>query len=140
MLNYSSIGIRTLRVAVNKYNSIFWFTLSVFTVSEKHFFPRIIALHNFKPIARFVWVIIFRDILNRRIKQVKNPIQSNARGAAFIASVGLGYINWEDIPNKIEIANIYDPNPENREIYDELFKEFKTIYKITKSLYRRLNK
>jgi len=35
-----------------------------------------------------VWCQIFADVLNRTIKQVKDPIQANARGAAFIASVG----------------------------------------------------
>ena len=40
-----------------------------------------------------VWCQIFADVLNRPIKQVKNPIQTNARGTAFIAAVGLGYLS-----------------------------------------------
>jgi len=68
-----------------------------------------------------IWCQIFADVLDRKIKQVKDPIQANARGAAFIASVGLGYIDWDDIPKYIEYSNIFEPNPENREIYDELF-------------------
>ena len=87
-----------------------------------------------------VWCQIFADVLNRRIKQVKDPIQANARGAAFIASVGLGYINWDDIPKYIEISNTFTPNPENRRIYDKLFKEYLNIYKITGKTYNRLNK
>jgi len=61
-----------------------------------------------------VWCQIFADVLNRKIKQVENPIQANARGAAFIASVGLGYIEWDHIPKHIKFSNIFTPNPENR--------------------------
>jgi xylulokinase len=87
-----------------------------------------------------VWCQIFADVLNRKIKQVKNPIQANARGAAFIASLGLGYIEFEDIPKYTKISNVFTPNPENRQIYDKLFKEFKNIYKVMKKICKRLNK
>jgi len=86
-----------------------------------------------------VWCQIFADVLNRKIKQVKNPIQANARGAAFIASVALGFINWDDIPKYTEISNIFTPNPQNREIYDKLFTEYVNIYKTTRKLCKRLN-
>ena len=86
-----------------------------------------------------VWCQIFADILNRKIKQVKNPIQANSRGAAYIASVALGFIDWDDIPKYTEISNIFTPNPENREIYDTLFKEYLNIYKLTHKMYKRLN-
>ena len=34
----------------------------------------------------------------------------------------------------------YTPNPENRKLYDELFKEFLNIYKCNKGIYNRLNR
>ncbi|MFX0069854.1 MAG: FGGY-family carbohydrate kinase [Candidatus Hermodarchaeota archaeon] len=86
-----------------------------------------------------VWCQIFADILNRRIKQVKDPIQANARGATYIAAAGLGYIEWDHIGKHIEIANTFKPNPENRKIYDKLFKEYLNIYKLMKKPYKRLN-
>ncbi len=87
-----------------------------------------------------IWCQIIADVLNRKIKQVKDPIQANARGAAFIASVGLGYIDWNDIPKYTQISNVFKPNPNNRDIYDNLFKEYLNIYKIMKKTYKRLNK
>ena len=39
----------------------------------------------------------------------------------------------------IEIPNIFTPIPENREIYDTLFKEYLNIYKLTRKMYKRLN-
>jgi xylulokinase len=86
-----------------------------------------------------IWCQIFADVLNRRIRQVRNPIQANARGAAFIASVGLGYLKWDEIHRCCEIANIFTPNPENRKIYDKLFEEYLNIYKIMGKMYKRLN-
>ncbi|MGQ4873571.1 MAG: xylulokinase [Promethearchaeia archaeon] len=87
-----------------------------------------------------IWCQIYADVLNRTIRQVKDPIQANVRGAAFIASVGLGLMNFNDIPKYIKYNNIYKPNPENRKIYDELFDEFINIYKNNRNMYRRLNK
>jgi xylulokinase len=86
-----------------------------------------------------IWCQIHADVLNRTIKQVKDPIQTNARGAAFIASVGLGYMTFDDIPNYIQINNTFEPNPENRKIYDRLFAEFLNIYKHNKAIFKRLN-
>ncbi|MFX1316694.1 MAG: FGGY-family carbohydrate kinase [Promethearchaeota archaeon] len=86
-----------------------------------------------------VWCQIFSDVLNRNIKQVANPIQANARGAAFIASVGLGYLKWDEIERCCEIAEVYTPNPENRKIYDKLFEEYLNIYNIMRKTYKELN-
>ncbi len=87
-----------------------------------------------------VWCQIFADVLDRKVKQIMDPIQANARGAAFIASVGLGYLKWDEIQRCCEISNIFTPNPENRGIYDKLFKEYLNIYKIMGKTYRNLNK
>ena len=86
-----------------------------------------------------IWCQIHADVLNRTIKQVKDPIQANARGSAFIASAALGYMDFSDIPKHIQIKDVYEPNPDHRKIYDELFKEFLNIYKQNKSIFARLN-
>ncbi|TXT63921.1 MAG: Xylulose kinase [Promethearchaeota archaeon] len=86
-----------------------------------------------------VWCQIFADILDRKIRQVKNPIQANARGAAFIAAVGLGYTKWEHIPKHIEFSKIFTPNPDNRTLYDKLFKEYVNIYDAVGDIYERIN-
>lgn len=86
-----------------------------------------------------VWCQIFADVLNRNIRKVKDPIQANARGAALIAAVGLGYISFTDIPELIEFDRTFEPNGKNRGIYDQLFDEFMMIYKNNRKLYKRLN-
>jgi xylulokinase len=87
-----------------------------------------------------LWCQIFADVLDRDIRQVKDPMSANARGAAFIASVGLGEISFDDIPALIEYENTYHPVKDNRKIYDSLFAEFITIYKNNRAMYKRLNK
>jgi len=87
-----------------------------------------------------VWCQIFADILNLQIRQVKHPIQANARGAAFIAAAGLGEISFEDVPRLIEYQQVYQPNLQNRALYDELYQMFVQIYGQMRSIYHRLNR
>ena len=87
-----------------------------------------------------VWSQIMADILERKIRQVKDPIYSNARGAAILAAMALKYITLEQIPQDIKIKAEYTPNPDNRKIYDELFAEFLNHYKTQKTACARLNR
>ena len=87
-----------------------------------------------------LWCQIFADVLDRTIRQVKDPMQANARGAAFIAAVGLGEITFDQIPSLIQYENTFEPDPANRGIYDELFGEFVRIYRANRSITRRLNR
>ncbi len=87
-----------------------------------------------------VWCQLFADVLDRKIRQVRDPILANARGAAFLASVALGHIEFRDIPGLVEITNEYRPNPQNRQVYDQLFSEFLNIYRRTSPICARLNK
>ncbi len=62
------------------------------------------------------------------------------QGAAFIASVGLGYIKFDDIPGLIKYNKTFYPDRKNRDIYKELFARFIEIYKNNKSIFNRLNR
>jgi xylulokinase len=86
-----------------------------------------------------VWCQIFADVLNVAVRQVQDPIQANARGAAFIAAVGLGEIGFDDVPALVEFKHAYTPNPQNRVLYEERFDVFTQIYKRMSSVYKRLN-
>jgi xylulokinase len=87
-----------------------------------------------------VWCQIHADVLNRTMQQAQDPILTNLRGAAFLASVALGYLTFNDIPERVQIAHTYHPNPELHRVYDDLFKEFINIYKNNRRIYARLNK
>ncbi len=87
-----------------------------------------------------LWCRIFADVLNRRIRRVKQPMMANARGAAFIAAVALGHIGFDDIPDLIEFDGIYQPRPENRKTYDLLFQQFLNLYGAHKKICKKLNR
>jgi len=86
-----------------------------------------------------LWSQIHADVLNRRIRGVKDPRLANVRGAALTALVALGFLTFDQIPERIQITSEYDPNPDNRAVYDELFEEFVNIYQNNKKAFARLN-
>jgi len=87
-----------------------------------------------------VWCQIFADVLGRTIRQVEAPLQANARGAAFLASVALGRLRFDEIPALVPIAGTFRPNPNHRRLYDGLFREFVHLYRATRGVYARLNR
>jgi xylulokinase len=74
------------------------------------------------------------------MRQMKDPIQANARGAAILAGVALGATTLEQAASQIEVSHEYQPDPANRRIYDELFDAFLNIYQKNHKIYARLNK
>jgi xylulokinase len=86
-----------------------------------------------------IWCQIQADVLNRPIRQVKDPSEVNVRGAALLASAALGYLQYDEIGTRVPIANTYTPNPDHRKIYDELFNEFLAIYEGNRKIFARLN-
>jgi xylulokinase len=86
-----------------------------------------------------VWCQIFADVIGIEVGQVKDPIQVNARGAAFLAAAGLGEIVLGDVPGLVEFKRRYEPRTEHRALYDERFGTFVEIYKQMRGVYRKLN-
>ncbi|MEN8119452.1 MAG: FGGY-family carbohydrate kinase [Bacteroidota bacterium] len=86
-----------------------------------------------------LWSQILADVTQREIRQIERPLLANARGAAMLALIGLGYITVDDIPEKTKVKTIYQPNEKNKALYDALFKEYLNIYKNNKGIYKRLN-
>ncbi len=87
-----------------------------------------------------IWCQIQADVLNRPIRQIKDPIEVNVRGAALLASATLGFLRYDEIGTRVPVANTYTPNPDHRKIYDELFNEFVAIYESNRKIYARLNR
>jgi xylulokinase len=73
------------------------------------------------------------------VRQVRDPLQANTRGAALVAAAGLGQISFQDVAKRVEIAREYHPDPKHRRVYDDRFCEFVNVYRKTRGLYHRLN-
>ncbi len=86
-----------------------------------------------------VWCQIFADVLNVEVRQVQDPIQANARGAAFIAAAGLGEIALKDVAELVQFKRVYAPTREHRMVYDDRYEVFIEIYRQMKGVYRKLN-
>ncbi|HEY0708352.1 MAG TPA: FGGY-family carbohydrate kinase [Polyangia bacterium] len=86
-----------------------------------------------------VWCQIFADVLGMEVVQVKDPLQANARGAAFIAAVGLGHATFADVPALTAVKRTYTPTPQHQPLYDERFGVFVEFYRRNRGLYQRLN-
>ncbi len=87
-----------------------------------------------------LWCRIFADVFDRNIRRVKDPMMANARGAAFIAAVSLGDIEFTDIPGLMAFDGVFHPRPENRRVYDTLFDRFLRLYKVHKKICKSLNR
>ena len=86
-----------------------------------------------------IWCQIFADVLGMEVLQVRDPIQANARGAAFIAAAGLGEVSLSDVHRLVEIRRAYVPSSEHKAIYDDRFQTFVAIYRQMRGVYRKLN-
>ncbi len=86
-----------------------------------------------------IWCQIHADVMNRTIRQMADPVQANVRGAALLASAALGYIRYDQIPDYVPAAKTFTPNPANRAIYDELYREFSALYKNNRKAFARIN-
>ncbi len=86
-----------------------------------------------------IWCQIHADILNRPMRQMKDPIQANARGAAILAGVALGATTFQEAADQMEVGREYQPNQAHRGLYDELFDAFLQIYKQNQKIYAGLN-
>jgi xylulokinase len=86
-----------------------------------------------------IWCQIQADVLDRTVRQARDPILANLRGVAFLAGVALGALGWDEVPARVPIARTYTPLPEHRRVYAELYREFLNLYRATRPIYARLN-
>lgn len=86
-----------------------------------------------------LWCQIHADVLGRLMRQTADPMFANARGAALQASAALGYLSFDEIADVVPIARTFEPDPDNRRLYDGLFREFLNLHKVTHRTVTRLN-
>jgi xylulokinase len=87
-----------------------------------------------------IWSQIMADVLNRPIRQVKDPLTANSRGTAMLALMSLGMMDTEQAAAAVEISNTYEPNAANTGLYDEMFGRFVEIYTKNKAIWAKLNR
>jgi len=87
------------------------------------------------------WMQILADVTDRKIETVCEPQEAGAVGAALVAAIGMGiYPGFQSLRNVVKVNAVYEPQSENREIYDSLFHRYQEVYRHLRGFYRRLNK
>jgi xylulokinase len=86
-----------------------------------------------------VWCQIMADVTGQPIRQLENPLQANAIGAACIAGVGLGAFGFADLKAMRRTRRTYEPTHALRRLYGDKFEAFKDVRRRLAPLYHRLN-
>jgi len=86
------------------------------------------------------WCGILADVLGCPIRQIAHPRHANAVGGALAAFTALGELRVEDVPERVKVAAIHQPDPANARLYADQFAEFLELYRRMKPVYRRLNR
>ncbi|MBK6921410.1 MAG: FGGY-family carbohydrate kinase [Deltaproteobacteria bacterium] len=76
-----------------------------------------------------LWCQIHADVLDREVLQVEDPVRCNARGAAFVALLGLGRLHVDDIAAKVPVAARYRPQAAHRAVYQGAFAAQRELWK-----------
>ncbi|WAC71765.1 FGGY-family carbohydrate kinase [Roseateles sp. SL47] len=87
-----------------------------------------------------VWCQILADVTGQPIRQLAQPIQANAIGAAFLAAIGIGQLKLEDLPELRRTRRLYEPAAALSRLYADKFETFKEIRYRLAPLYHRLNR
>ncbi|AVT12075.1 xylulose kinase [Paracidovorax avenae] len=86
-----------------------------------------------------VWCQIMADVTGQPIRQPDNPIQANAIGAAFIAGVGTGELEFSGLHRLRRTRRVYEPAAALQRLYADKFEAFKEVRTRLAPLYHRLN-
>lgn len=83
---------------------------------------------------------IFADNLNRPVHRIAQPRLATVRGAALHALMSLGIRRRDEISALVPISGVFEPKPEHRRTYEELFAAFVACYKRTHGVFAKLNR
>lgn len=86
------------------------------------------------------WMQIFADVTKRKIITTDQPKMAGALGVAMCAFVGSGsFDGFSSVQDVVHEYKTFHPNPQNFEIYDGLFKDYKNLYASLKPAYKKSN-
>ena len=86
------------------------------------------------------WMHILADVTHRTVETVRDPQEGGAVGAALIAAVGLGiYPDFEALRRVVGVDQVFEPQAQNRAVYDSLYQTYRDAYTSLRGFYKRLN-
>ncbi|HHV62517.1 MAG TPA: xylulokinase [Firmicutes bacterium] len=86
-----------------------------------------------------LWRQIMADVLRKPVLRPRFLEEATSLGAAIAGGVGVGiFKDFSVAEDLVEIVDIQEPNPDNAEIYDGLYRVFKDTYRALEPIYREL--
>ncbi len=85
------------------------------------------------------WAGIHADILGLPIHLVANPTDVTLRGAAFLAMDRLGIRTLDDLSTSVAFDRVVEPDSSRRQVYDQVYHQWRRLQKSTKPVFRGLN-
>lgn len=83
---------------------------------------------------------ILADITGRTIETVEHSQDVGAIGAAMVAGIGLGIIpSLDEAGAFVRVLDTYEPNFDNREVYEKNYRVFRKLHDANRKLFRALN-
>lgn len=87
-----------------------------------------------------LWMQTVADITGKKVITTNQPTMAGAIGAAMCAFVGAGvFKDFSEVDKIVSVNKTFKPNPANKAVYDELFINYKDVYKSLKGTYQRAN-
>ncbi len=86
------------------------------------------------------WCQVFADVLGVPVRRLTDPVQVNARGAAWIGAVGRGELSFADLPGLARVDRVFEPDPAAGAVYDAGFETYTALHKRLAPVYRKLAK
>jgi xylulokinase len=86
-----------------------------------------------------VWAQILADVLDRVLLPLADPVHSNNRASALLAFDALGIAGVDEIDRFCPVRNRFEPQPQNRAVYDHLFAQFRATYDGLRPVFDALN-
>jgi len=86
------------------------------------------------------WMQGIANITGKRIETVTEPGMAGAIGAAACAFVGGGvFSSFTEVSELINVAKVFFPQTDKQEIFNSLFRTYKSIYSDLRQTYRNIN-
>jgi xylulokinase len=81
-----------------------------------------------------LWCAIYAGALDRPVEQVAQPRDAQMAGAAQWARVCLGETTLAEAAGRVQVASVFDPGDCDRAAYQEVYAEYRGLYKRLKGL------
>lgn len=82
-----------------------------------------------------IWMQIVADALQAPVTRIETA-HGSAIGAAFVAMVASGMVEWGDARRLARLGARVEPDPANAPVYDRAYLEYRSLYEALRPLYR----